>query len=67
MKSVPCADCGNRYPPCVMDFDHRDPRRKLHSVANLAKLGSEEKLLSEVEGCDVVCANCHRIRTYMTA
>ncbi len=24
-KSVPCADCGVKYPYYVMDFDHRDP------------------------------------------
>lgn len=27
-KSQPCADCGVRYPPYVMDFDHvRGPKR----------------------------------------
>jgi hypothetical protein len=26
-KSVPCADCGQNYPPYVMDFDHRVAKR----------------------------------------
>ena len=29
IKDVACADCGRRFPPYVMDFDHRDPSQKL--------------------------------------
>jgi len=25
LRDVPCVDCGRRFPPCAMDFDHRDP------------------------------------------
>ena len=62
MKDAPCADCGGRFPSCVMDFDHRDPATKIKSVANLlAKPWSV--VMDEIAKCDLVCANCHRIRT----
>jgi hypothetical protein len=31
------------------------------------KLSSHEKLLAEIAKCDVVCANCHAIRTAIRA
>lgn len=64
IKAVPCMDCGVTYPPYVMDFDHRPGEEKLFTIASqLAQVGLE-KLLAEVEKCDIVCANCHRVRTH---
>lgn len=63
-KNVPCADCGIKYPSYVMDFDHRDPSTKIACVSKLANSNSAKKLMLEIAKCDVVCANCHRIRTY---
>jgi hypothetical protein len=62
-KSVPCMDCGQSYPPYVMDFDHRDGEVKLNEIARMVK-GSMASLLAEIAKCDVVCSNCHRERTY---
>lgn len=66
LKQKPCADCGIQYPPYVMDFDHRDKKLKLASVSKMISyhMSSKEKILKEIEKCDLVCANCHRIRTY---
>jgi hypothetical protein len=63
VKNVPCADCGGRFPSCVMDFDHRDGTEKLANVSSILKRWSWSRLLEEIEKCDIVCANCHRIRT----
>lgn len=63
-KSVPCMDCGESYPYYVMDLDHRPNEVKLYEPSKLAGLGSKIKLLAEIAKCDVVCSNCHRIRTY---
>ena len=60
-KDVPCADCGVKYPPYVMDFDHRGD--KVQGVAGMWSR-SMEVLLAEIAKCDVVCANCHRERTH---
>lgn len=63
-KDVPCADCGGRFPTVCMDFDHLPGFKKLAGVANLTySLASMDRLLAEIEKCEVVCANCHRLRT----
>jgi len=62
IKDEPCMDCGIKYPPFCMDFDHRDQVDKIDDVG-LMYLANLEKLLEEIEKCDLVCANCHRIRT----
>ena len=64
-KSVPCADCNIAYPPYVMDFDHRPGSSKSFTIgANTFGGVSMARLEAEMSKCDVVCANCHRIRTY---
>ena len=66
IKSVPCADCSGKYAPYVMDFDHRDPSLKKYEINYLLnKTGCPwSRLLTEIEKCDVVCVNCHRLRTW---
>lgn len=63
-KDVPCADCGLRFHPCGMDFDHVDPTTKVADVAHLVHRAARKKLLTEMSKCEVVCAVCHRIRTH---
>lgn len=63
-KSVPCADCGQQYPPYVMDFDHLGD--KLFNIS-AAHSSPTQKVLNEIEKCEVVCSNCHRERTYRRA
>ena len=64
VKDIPCTDCGKKYPPFVMDFDHRDPNLKKGIVSRLVTWSGWKKMIEEVKKCDVVCANCHRIRTH---
>lgn len=65
VRRVPCADCRGTFPPYVMDFDHRDPDRKLFNLTvTKSLLKNREVLFAEIAKCDIVCANCHRIRTY---
>lgn len=64
-KNRPCADCGLSFPFYVMDFDHRDYLSKIENVSRMfTRNWALEKIKKEVEKCDIVCANCHRIRTY---
>lgn len=62
LKDVPCFDCGIKYPPCAMDFDHRNPSEKKFSIGN-SHMANIATLKREIEKCDIVCANCHRVRT----
>lgn len=64
-NSHPCVDCGIQYSYYVMDFDHRDPQTKVANISRLTRQAfSLELIQSELEKCDIVCANCHRIRTF---
>lgn len=66
LKSMPCVDCKSSFPPVCMDFDHRPGTVKLADISTLAskKSISLETVLNEVRKCDLVCSNCHRIRTF---
>jgi hypothetical protein len=46
-----------------MDFDHRPGTTKLGEISKKLYFLGEKKLLAEIAKCDLVCANCHRIRT----
>lgn len=62
IKNAPCKDCGQSFPPYVMDFDHVSGDK----VGNLSEMKSYsmESILEEIGKCDLVCSNCHRIRTH---
>ena len=63
-KLKPCMDCGTSFPHYVMDFDHRPDEEKLYEPTRLYTLQSWTKVKTEIAKCDVVCANCHRERTF---
>jgi hypothetical protein len=64
LLDVPCMDCGGRFPPCAMEFDHRDPSTKVQGVTRMIGRAGIERILAEVDKCDIVCTNCHRLRTF---
>ena len=59
-----CVDCGLKFPIYVFDFDHRNPEEKSFTIAHNAHVISLEKMREEAAKCDLVCANCHRVRTH---
>lgn len=60
-----CMDCLVAYPHYMLDFDHRDGATKVAEVSTLVKgFGTLKAIEEEVAKCDLVCANCHRSRTY---
>ena len=58
-----CVDCGEPFidHPEVFDFDHARGTKQF----NIGQLfqSSWTKLAKELKKCDLVCSNCHRIRT----
>lgn len=62
-KNKPCADCKNIFEWYIMEFDHIRGE-KLFNVTSLPQFGSKKRILEEIEKCDIICANCHKIRTY---
>ena len=61
--SNPCMDCGVTYPFYVMQFDHR-PGEAKSFILSKAKNKTRAEVEAEIAKCDLVCANCHSIRTY---
>ena len=66
LLSHPCVDCGNKDLR-VLEFDHLDPIEKKMNVSQLLRTSGWEIIENEIEKCEVVCANCHRIRTISRA
>jgi hypothetical protein len=67
LRDRPCADCGLRFPPAAMDFDHREPAEKRSGVTRMIGRAGTTRILEEAAKCDIVCANCHRLRTFRRA
>ena len=63
LKNHPCMDCGGKFPPVCMDWDHvRGTKVRAVSQMIVRRL-PVETILMEIAKCDLVCSNCHRIRT----
>lgn len=58
------SDCGRVFPWYVMEFDHREPVGSKGKRISHFTNRSMKVLKTELAKCDLVCANCHKIRTY---
>jgi hypothetical protein len=64
LKDKPCLDCGIKFHPCAMEFDHIN-KDKSFDVGAMFRSGLKlETIMLEVAKCELVCANCHRIREW---
>lgn len=64
LRSGPCSDCGKVYPVVCMDFDHVDARGKRFAVSAALMIGAPSDVVKEeIARCELVCSNCHRVRT----
>ncbi len=64
LKIAPCLDCGGLFPVCAMQFDHARGKKR-RCVSWMVTSGRPEKeLRAEIAKCDIVCANCHCVRTF---
>ena len=59
-----CADCGFNDNPFALHFDHLPGHVKISNLSRMLSNGSRSKILREIAKCEVVCANCHAVRTY---
>lgn len=59
-----CTDCGYREHPDALEFDHLPGFEKVAGINAMLRRGvGWAKIEAEIAKCEVVCANCHRIRT----
>jgi hypothetical protein len=66
LKGNKCAICNQSYPLPCYDFHHRDPSLKDRELYHILKSNQRkdnwlEDVLEEVNKCDLLCSNCHRI------
>ena len=57
-----CVKCGYNAHAAALDFNHVRGDKKFN-VSQDPKVALQ-KLLDEIDKCEVLCANCHRIHTY---
>ncbi len=61
LSTHPCAECGEAN-PVVLEFHHREGKEK--AISEMVGGGYPiETIRSEIDKCDVLCANCHRKKT----
>ena len=63
----PCADCGQTFDPVAMQWDHLPGSEKAGSLSDLVKHGNRRLILEEIGKCELVCANCHAVRSAIRA
>ena len=61
--SLPCVDCGGFFHHAAMTWDHLPGREKVNEVSNLRRF-SRNAVLAEIAKCELVCANCHAVRSF---
>jgi hypothetical protein len=63
-KGSKCVDCGLSYPNthyAVYEFHHLNPEQKEFNWTKM-RLRNWDSVKKELDKCDLLCANCHRIR-----
>lgn len=61
LKGSKCLHCGTDDWR-VLEFDHREPTTKSFNIADSTKYPFN-KIKEEIDKCDILCANCHTIKT----
>ena len=55
-----CKECNQTFHPAIYEFHHRIPEDKDRDPSKMLQL-SLERLQKELDKCDLLCANCHRL------
>ncbi len=66
-EGIPCADCGEVFPPWVMHWDHLPGHLKVAEISTMVGSRRRALILDELAKCELVCANCHVTRTVVRA
>jgi hypothetical protein len=64
-KGGGCQRCGYNKNLSALQFHHRNPNEKSHSYYSTKR--NWEKFKKELDGCDLLCANCHAEVTWGNA
>ncbi len=58
-----CVDCGYAGHHSALEFDHLPEFEKNRTVASMM-YSSWEVIKAEIAKCEIICSNCHSIRTW---
>lgn len=58
-----CVDCGYKAHAVALDFDHVRGEKSFTISYMICR--SWKAMAAEIAKCDVVCSNCHRVRTHV--
>ena len=59
-----CKECGYKEYPVALDFDHINPKTKEFTIGTSYTSVSLKRLYKEIDKCQILCANCHRVKTH---
>ena len=59
-----CSECKEEHLPCVFEFHHLNPKEKDFAISASGNTRSWDSIVTELEKCVMLCANCHRIAHY---
>lgn len=62
----PCYDCGGIFPPECMQWDHLPGKEKCFDVSKGVSY-SLDRVIDEIAKCQLVCSNCHDLRSVTRA
>lgn len=58
-----CLHCGYKKHAVALDFDHLNPSEKHFNISQYFITAPIKKLMKEINKCQILCANCHRVKT----
>lgn len=59
-----CAKCGIKN-PVVLEFDHIERASKKENISKmLQKVNTWEGIKKELDKCQILCSNCHKMKTH---
>ena len=65
LKSAACVDCGGTFHHAAMHWDHLPGASKRREISYMVLRGFRcRTILEEMSKCELVCANCHAVRTF---
>lgn len=66
-RGISCADCSGIFPPYVMHWDHLPGYPKVSEISSMVGSRGRDAIRDELKKCELVCANCHVMRTVVRA
>lgn len=61
---IGCIKCGYKKHAQALHLDHINRSKKIKHLGHLKGSSNIKKIKDEIRKCQVLCANCHSVKTY---